>query len=159
MTDYLTPIYADVRKWLLTLFPTTTIVKGYQNLVPIPKEAIIMTFLMEKRLDQPSTTINNGTATVFNSVQGTMQIDCYGKNAHAMSRQVSTMWQSLLTTDAMQNCQPLYCGDPKDLTFVNETGQYELRFMTALELQYNTGYEQSIQTTNQVPNVDITGIQ
>ena len=159
MTDYLTPIYADVRKWLLTLFPTTTIVKGYQNLVPIPKEAIIMTFLMEKRLDQPSTTINNGTATVFNSVQGTMQIDCYGKNSHAMSRQVSTMLQSLLTTDAMQNCQPLYCGDPKDLTFVNETGQYELRFMTALELQYNTCYEQSIQTTNQVPDVDIIGIQ
>ena len=88
-----------------------------------------------------------------------MQIDCYGKNAHAMSRQVSTMWQSLLTTDAMQNCQPLYCADPKDLTFVNETGQYELRFMTALELQYNTGYEQSIQTSNQVPNVDIIGIQ
>ena len=159
MTDHLTPIYADVRKWLLTLFPTTTIVKGYQNLVPIPKDAIIMTFLMEKRLDQPSTTINNGTATVFNSVQGTMQIDCYGKNSHAMSRQVSTMWQSILTTDAMQNCQPLYCGDPKDLTFVNETGQYELRFMTALELQYNTGYEQSIQTSNQVPNVDIIGIK
>ena len=144
MTDYLTPIYTDVRAWLLTLFPTTPIVKGYQNLVPLPQGGILMTFLMEKRLDQPSTTYDDTTATVFDSIQGTMQLDCYGPNSHAMARQISTMWQSVLTTDVMQNCQPLYCGDPKDLSFVNETGQYELRFMTALELQYNTGYEQSI---------------
>lgn len=158
MTDYLTPIYTDMRKWLLILFPNTPIVRAYANNAPIPNDAIIMTFMLETALDQPSTVYADNTAIVYDSIQGTMQVDCYGKNAHAMARQVSTMWHSVLTCDAIGNIEPLYARQPKDLTFVNEFGIYEPRFMTSLELQYNTNYEQSIQTTNTIPNVDVKGI-
>lgn len=157
MTDYLTPIYTDVRTWLLSLFPDTPVVRGYQNGVPVPENGIVMTLMPEKRLDQLSQETDDGTMIIFDSIQATMQIDCYGTNSHALCREISSMWQSLPTTEVMQNCQPLYCSDPKDLTFVNEAGQYELRFMTMLELQYNTKYEKSVDSAIDVSNVDIEG--
>ena len=160
MTDYLTPLYTDVRAWLLSMFPNAPIVRGYQNLEPIPENGIIMTFLMEKRLDQLSRTYedDNTNLIVFDSIQGTMQVDCYGENSHAMARQISSMWQTPITTEILQNCQPLYCGDPKDLTFVNETGQYELRFMVGLELQYNTKYENAVQSAIDMSNIKTEGL-
>lgn len=158
MTEYLESIYTDVRLWLLSMFPDTSIHQAYQNLLPISYNGIIMTFMLEKSIDQTSTTYDKTTAFTYNSVQGTMQIDCYGDNSHAMARQISTMWFSPFTCESMPNIQPLYARDPRNMTFVNETGQYESRHMVELELQYNTNYEQSITTVTTVPNVDITGI-
>lgn len=159
MTEYLESIYTDVRLWLLSMFPDTPVHQAYQNLLPISYNGIIMTFMLEQSIDQVATTFNDGKANSHNSVQGTMQIDCYGDNSHAMARQISTMWFTPIACDFMPNIQPLYARDPRNMTFVNETGQYESRHMVELELQYNTNYEQSIQTTNTIPDVDITGIQ
>ena len=35
------------------------------------------------------------------------------------------------------NIKPLYCDDPKQLVFVNDSQQYEKRFMIMLYLQYD----------------------
>lgn len=157
MTDYLTPIYTDVRKWILSLFPAVSVVRGYQNLVPAPENGIVITVLFEKRLDQLSQKTVDGTFIVFDSIQASMQVDCYGDGSQSTCREICTWWQTMEACDAMQNVQPLYCSDPKDLTFVNEAGIYELRFMTLLELQYNTSYEKSVESTTENPNVDIEG--
>lgn len=160
MTDYLTPIYTDVRQWIVSTLPDAVndVIRAYQNGIAMPNNAIIMTFMMEKRLDQLSQTTDNGVATVFDSIQGTMQLDFYGPKAHSRARQVCTMWQTLFTADTLVNCQPLYCGDPKDLTFVNEAGQYELRFMAALELQYNNSYDVNVDTFIKNPNTELNNV-
>lgn len=158
--NYLTPIYTDMRQYLVKLLPDAVndVVRAYQNNIAMPKNAIIMTFMMEKRLDQLSAQVENGVQTVFDSIQGTMQIDCYGDKAHERAAKICTMWQSSYSTDILQDCQPLYANDPKDLTYVNEKGQYELRFMTALELQYNRGYDVNIDTFTTIPNTELNNV-
>ena len=155
--EYLKPIYSDVRKWLVGLLPDASkdVVRAYQNGIAMPENAIIMTFMLEKRLDQLSAT---GTGKVFDSIQGTMQLDFYGVKAHERARKICTLWQTLYTTESMFSCQPLYCSDPKDLTFVNETGQYELRSMAMLELQYNNEYDVDVDTFTTIPKTELNNV-
>ena len=155
-------IYKEVQAYLLGLFscPPQTVIQGYQNNNPLPDEAVVMTILFENELDMAVSHYDPAAdkTAVQQSVEVTMQVDCYGENSHAMARQIASMWQSLPTTEVLQNCQPLYCGDPKDLTFVNETGQYELRFMVGLELQYNTKYENAVQSAIDMSNIKTEGL-
>ena len=146
MTEYLQPIYTDIRAWLLSMFPTAPVVQGYQNAVPIPIDAIMMTFMLERRLDQLTVKYsdNHEEAAIQQSVQGTMQLDFFGEDAHARSTEFAAMWQTVFTADQLTACQPLYCSHPKNMTFVNEQGFYEPRYMVELELQYNVSYEKSI---------------
>lgn len=146
MTEYLQPIYTDIRAWLLSMFPNAPVVQGYQNAVPIPIDAIMMTFMLERRLDQLTVKYsdNHEEAAIQQSVQGTMQLDFFGEDAHARSTEFAAMWQTVFAADQLTACQPLYCSHPKNMTFVNEQGFYEPRYMIELELQYNVSYEKSI---------------
>lgn len=146
MTEYLQPIYTDIRAWLLSMFPNAPVVQGYQNAVPIPIDAIMMTFMLERRLDQLTVKYsdNHEEAAIQQSVQGTMQLDFFGEDAHARSAEFAAMWQTVFAADQLTACQPLYCSNPKNMTFVNEQGFYEPRYMIELELQYNVSYEKSI---------------
>ena len=153
-------IYTDVRAWLISLgMLPEQVISAYNNLAPIPNDGVIMTILFDSNLDQTSTEYTKDQAHINNSVKVTMQIDCYGEQSYDRARKIATLWFSMPTCDFLQNTVPLTTAiTPKDLSFTNETGQYELRFMTTLELQYNTNYEQSIETLTTIPNVDIIGI-
>lgn len=146
--NILSELYKDMRSYLLTTFslPTTdtTVVKGYNNLNPIPENAIIMTYRNGRHLDQHSIEYEGDQQIIFNSMQGIMQLDFYGESAFDRAQQVSTLWNTIYTTDILQNCVPLSTPMIRDLSFVNEAGLYELRFMLDLELQYNTKYQKTV---------------
>lgn len=43
----------------------------------------------------------------------------------------------------------------RDLSFVNEAGMYEQRFMTELSLQYNTKYEKTVNIVTDISQIEI----
>lgn len=158
----LTDLYTDMRQYLLKTFnlpiDDTTVIKGYNNLNPIPKNAIIMTFMHGRHLDQKSVNYDGDKQFIFNSMHGTMQLDFYGDNSMDRAQEVQTLWNSPYTTDTLINCVPL--GNPRirDLSFVNEAGMYELRFMIEADLQYNTKYEKTVNILEDVSQIDLESI-
>lgn len=158
----LTDLYTDMRQYLLKTFNLpandTTVIRGYNNLNPIPKDAIIMTFMHGRHLDQKSVNYDGDKQIIFNSMQGTMQLDFYGPDSMDRAQEVQTLWNSPYTTDTLINCVPL--GNPRirDLSFVNETGMYELRFMIEADLQYNTKYEKTVNILEDVSQIDLESI-
>lgn len=157
--NILTPLYTDMRQYLLNTFnlpdDDLTVVHGYNNLNPIPKNAIIMTFMQGKHLDQKSVRYEDDKQIMFNSVQGTMQLDFYGANSMDRAQEVATLWNSPYTTDTLVNCVPLSNPRIRDLSFVNEAGVYELRFMVEADLQYNTKYEKQVTMLTDVSQIDL----
>lgn len=159
----LTDLYTDMRQYLLKTFNLpvndTTVIRGYNNLNPIPKNAIIMTFMQGPPLDQKSVDYSGNKQIIFNSMKGTMQLDFYGDNSMDRAQEILTLWNSPYTTDTLINCVPL--GNPsriRDLSFVNEAGMYELRFMIEADLQYNTKYEKTVNILEDVSQIDLESI-
>lgn len=155
----LEPLYTDIRQYLITALELTLdapVVQGYNNGVPIPENAIIMTFRHNGTLDRSSTNIDGDKMIIFNSVMGTMQLDFYGEDSFDKAQMISTLWNSPYTTDVLQQCVPLGKNPAvRDLSFVNEAGFYELRFMIDLELQYNTKYEKAVNILTDVSQIDL----
>lgn len=155
-------LYKDIRFWIMSLIPDSDPNKAYQNGISMPEDAILMTILFETPLDQLTQDYqgreDDGSTYVKNSIQAKVQIDCYGKDAHARATKIASMWQTMYTTEQLQYCQPLYARRPRDLTFINETGQYELRFLVELDLQYNTVYDVSLQTFKTLPNTELNDV-
>lgn len=156
--NILTPLYTDIRSYLLTTFGLpindATVVRGYNNLNPIPENAIIMTFRQSAHLDQKSTKYEDGKMIIFNSVRGTMQLDFYGELSCDRAQEISTLWNTIYTTTILKNCVPLDTPRLRDLSFVNEGGMYEYRFMLDVELQYNTKYEKTVNIATDVSDID-----
>lgn len=160
--NILTPLYSDMRSYLLQTLnlPSNdiTVVHGYNNLNPIPENAIIMTFRQNAHLDQKSTEYQDDKMIIFNSVRGTMQLDFYGDSACDKAQEVSTLWNTIYTISLLQNCVPLETPRLRDLTFINEGGTYEYRFMLELELQYNTKYEKTVNILTDASQIDLESI-
>lgn len=156
--NILSLLYTDIRSYLLHTFnlPTTdaTIIRGYNNLNPIPIDAIIMTFRNNAHLDQKSTAYKDDKMIIFNSVRGTMQLDFYGDKSFDRAQEISTLWNTIYTTTILKNCVPLDTPRLRDLSFVNEGGMYEYRFMLDVELQYNTKYEKTVNIATDVSEID-----
>lgn len=160
MTTTQTEIYTDVRQWILSLISgaESQVVRAYNNNVPIPENAIIMTYLLEQKLDQLTQNTDEGVFYVGESIQVMMQLDAYGPLAKERLDKLTTFWKSNYTCEKLQKCQPLYATDVRDLTFVNEAGQYELRFMTSLYLQYNRAYDVPVQAFTTIPNTELNNV-
>lgn len=160
--NILTPLYIDIRQYLLATFELpvndTTIVKGYNNLNPIPIDAIIMTFMQGSHLDQKSVNYEEDKMIVFNSVRGMMQLDFYGDKACDRAQEIATLWNSPYTTGLLKDCVPLENPRVRDLSFVNEAGIYEQRFMTELSLQYNTKYEKTVNIITDASQINLESI-
>lgn len=158
----LTPLYTDIRQYLLKTFElpenNSAIIRGYNNLNPIPKDAIIMTFRANRHIDQHSIEYQDDKVIIFNSVRGTMQLDFYGIDATDKAQEIATLWNTSYTTDILQDCVPLETPRERDLTFVNEAGMYEYRFMLELELQYNTKYEKTVNIVEDISQFELESI-
>lgn len=97
--NILEPLYTDIRQYLiaaLELSINAPVVQGYQNGVPLPINAIVMTFHEDGTIDKPSTRMDGDKMYIFNSVRGTMQVDFYGDNAHDKARQIATLFAIFL---------------------------------------------------------------
>ena len=160
--NILTPLYTDIRQYLLATFnlaiDDTTIIKGYNNYEPIPENAIIMTFKANPNIDQYSTEYKDDQMIVFNSVKGMMQLDFYGVDSMSRNQEISTLWNTSYTTELLKECSPLGTPRGRDLSFVNEAGIYEYRFMLELELQYNTKYEKTVNIVTDISQIDLESI-
>ena len=146
--NILSLLHEDMREYLISAFSLPqndkTIVRGYNNLNPIPKQAIIMTFRTNGHIDQMSREYDGENLVIFNSVRGTMQLDFYGEGSFDKAQEISTLWNTIYTTELLENCVPLRTPAVRDLSFVNEAGKYEYRFLLDLELQYNTNYQKTV---------------
>ena len=146
-------ILDELRRYLVGLFECT-VVAGYAEDAPLPKDGIVMHMLFERNLDYTSDYWNPAIEEMASqsSVEATFQLDFYGAEANSRSRVVANLWRSNYTTSRMTKCQPLYCGEPRKNILVNESNQYENRMMLEVKLQYNP------ETTYHVDGVDEVSI-
>lgn len=157
--EILTPLYTAMRNYIIQALDMpldAPVVRAYQNENPIPENAIIMCFRDDGNLDQLSNTYEDGRLIVFDSIQGTMQLDFYGKGGHDKARKIATLWKSVYGASILDVFAPLNHSRIRDLTFVNQAGQYEERYMIDLELQYNTKYEKDVNMIDDI-SVQIKG--
>lgn len=133
-------IYKDVRKFLLGLNPGAEkqIIHAAQNNQPLPKNAVVMQIMFSKNLDFAVVTNFPPTeAAIQNSVEVRMQVDFYGESAEARSRIMANLWRTGYTCDLLTTCQPLYVQSHDRHIYVNDSNQYEDRWIIDLGLQYN----------------------
>ncbi|WMC00437.1 hypothetical protein [Acinetobacter phage Ab69] len=108
--NILSTLYADMRQYLLKTFnlpiDDTTVIK-LQQPKSIPENAIIMTFMQGRHLDLKSVNYDGGKQIIFNSMQGTMQLDFYGDNSMDQGHKKCKHCNSPYTTDTLVNCVPL----------------------------------------------------
>ena len=133
-------LYREIRLFLLGLFPDATlqIVQSTQNNQPLPENAIVMQVLFDSNMDESVTTYNQpNEAMVQNSVEVRVQLDFYGAMAESRSRIVANLWKNHYGTDNMTICKPLYVQSRQRHPYINDSNQYEDRFILDLGLQYN----------------------
>lgn len=133
-------LYREIRLFLLGLFPDATlqIVQSTQNNQPLPENAIVMQVLFDSNMDESVTTYNPpNEAMVQNSVEVRVQLDFYGTMAESRSRIVANLWKNYYGTDNMTICKPLYVQSRQRHPYINDSNQYEDRFILDLGLQYN----------------------
>lgn len=133
-------LYREIRLFLLGLFPGATlqIIQSIQNNQPLPENAIVMQVLFDSNMDESVTTYNPpNEAMVQNSVEVRVQLDFYGAMAESRSRIVANLWKNYYGTDNMEICKPLYVQSRQRHPYINDSNQYEDRFILDLALQYN----------------------
>lgn len=134
-------LYKEIRDYLLTLFPAASaqIVQALNNNEPLPENAIVMQALFDRNLDETSIYFDpdEEQATAQNSVDVRLQLSFYGSEAENRSRIVYTLWKSAYTTERMVKCQPLYAQGNDLRPYINDSNQYEQRWICDLALQYN----------------------
>lgn len=133
-------LYRELRLFLLGLFPDAArqIVQSTQNNQPLPENAIVMQVLFDSNMDESVTTYNPpNEAMVQNSVEVRVQLDFYGAMAESRSRIVANLWKNYYGTDNMTICKPLYVQSRQRRPYINDSNQYEDRFILDLAIQYN----------------------
>lgn len=133
-------LYREIRLFLLGLFPDATlqIIQSTQNNQPLPENAIVMQVLFDSNMDESVTTYNPpNEAMVQNSVEVRVQLDFYGAMAESRSRIVANLWKNYYGTNNMEICKPLYVQSRQRHPYINDSNQYEDRWILDLGLQYN----------------------
>ena len=161
--DFLDQMFVEIWEMFAEMFPTfdsSKIVRGYQNGMPLPIDGIVITFITETDLDQLSYSevtnpdLISQTITVQTAVKTMMQVDCYGELGQARARQIATMFKNPYACERLQSCKPLDYRPPKNLSFVNESAEYEPRWMVEIDMQYNPHYTYRQESTKTI-TVDI----
>lgn len=133
-------IYKDIRGFLLGLFPGAEkqVIQAIQNNEPLPHNAVVMSILFSGNFDTAVVTPLPPTeAAIQNSVEVRMQLDFYGQNAEARSRVVNNLWRTNYACERLSVCQPLYVQSYNRHPYVNDSNQYEDRWIIDVGLQYN----------------------
>lgn len=134
-------LYKDIRLFLLGLFPDADrqVVQAIQNNQPIPDNAIVMAMLFDTNLGYSVTHYDKEKEEAYaqNSVEQRLQLDFYGPTAEKRSRIVENLWRNYYGCDNLKLCQPLYVQSRHRIPFINESNNYEDRFVLDLALQYN----------------------
>lgn len=154
-------IYKDVRAFMLGLFPGAElqIIQAAQNNNALPHNAMVMQILFQRNFDVAVETMLPPTeAAIQNSVEVRMQVDFYGVQAEARSRTVSNLWRSSFGCDGLKVCQPLYLQSLNRSVYVNDSNQYEDRWIMDVALQYNPQVTVAQDFTDTAPVITINPV-
>ena len=154
-------IYKDIRKFLVGLFPGSElqVIQAAQNNNPLPNNAVVMQILFTNNLDIAVTTSLPPTeSAIQNSVEVRMQFDFYGVQAEARSRIVANIWRSEYSCERLTVCQPLYVQSHHRHVYVNDSNQYEDRWIMDLGLQYNPQVTVTQDFADSPPVITITPV-
>ena len=135
-----------LRTYLIEMFPGVEVVHGYDNDVSMPIDPyILMTGISTRRLGTNShkyagqLTLPTGTKDTKQPMAVDVQIDIYGDDAENRINTLTTLWRDSYTTERLKPAAayPLYCAEPRNLTFQNSSHNYEPRWLTTLTIQYD----------------------
>lgn len=144
-------LYADISNYIIGIIPEAAgtsveggwegrqCVKSAQNQTALPFNAIVMSILMDSDLDYGVVSYDpdNDRAAVQNSVKVRLQLSFYGQHAEKRSRMIDTLWRTPYGADNLKLCKPLYVQSRERHPYINESNQYEDRYILDLALQYN----------------------
>lgn len=141
-TDDHYELITELRQFILDTLPDATpvqVVRDTQNFAALPKDAITIAFLFDSEMDYSSTYYDPAEelAAVHNSVEARVQLSFYGEAAPKRSRIIAQLWRNFYACDRLQLCKPLYVQSRQRQPYINESNQYENRYILDLALQYN----------------------
>ena len=148
-------VFAAIRSFLLGSIDCE-VVQGRDNLVAPLITGIVITPLFEKRLStnehdyhdtQDLHGVDNGTVDTNQSMELTLQIDCYGPESSSWANIITTLWRDEYAYDAMgADVKPIDADDPKPIEFVDPSEHgYVERWMLTATVQYNPTVTTSMQ--------------
>lgn len=135
-------IIRELRLFILATLPSvepSQVIQDTQNYASLPYGAIVIHMLMDSNLDKTVTTYDpaNNQAAAQTSVELRVQMDFYGPKAESRSAIIAGLWHSYYTTDRLELCKPLYVQSRQRHPYINDSNQYENRYILDLALQYN----------------------
>lgn len=137
-------LITEIRSFLMSTLEITgedqkQVIKDTQNYASLPHNAITIAFLFDSDMDLPVTSYDgpNSKAGAQTSTEARVQISFYGVHAGARSRLIATLWRSIHATERLTLCQPLYVQSRNRMPYINDSNQYEDRYILDLALQYN----------------------
>lgn len=146
-----TMLMTALRAALIALLPSASIVQGYQNRVAMPNGSIVeMTSLTDVALtttDAPASMYepgdtNPGLMGLRRSDKWSCQLDFFGAGASDAARLINMLVRSdyaytVFSTQSPEVLAPLYATEARQVAFVNDSEQYEPRWMFEFHAQYN----------------------
>lgn len=90
-----------------------------------------------------STTLSAGSTEITQPTEFTVQLDVHGPNSADFAQTISTLWRDAFGVDLFANqdpnygVTPLHADDPKQVPFVNDSQQYEWRWVVEALAQAN----------------------
>lgn len=135
-------IITELRQFILATLPDATpaqVIRDTQNYAALPYNAITIAMLFDSELDYSSTYYDADAelAAVHNSVEARVQFSFYGKEAPKRSRIIAQLWRNSYAYDRLTKCKPLYVQSRQRQPYINDSNQYEDRYILDLALQYN----------------------
>lgn len=134
-------IYKDVKKWLVDVvgLEPDKILRGYINVLPLPKNSVIMSVQSSNRTHKPVQLYDyKDNATIITGELIELSIDVYGENSQVTSDIIMCLWNSINASDHFKNFSPLYSDKVEFLPYIDEKNEYAQRYNITLNLQYNS---------------------
>lgn len=143
-------LFTALRTFLLSILPAgIEVVMAETNRVAEPEgsDFVVMTPLLRERQSTNVDTYADGYPSlpgVMNSLQSTkvtVQLDVHGPNSPDNAQIISTLFRDEYAVDNVAtsgyDVAPLYCGDPRQVPFLNAEQQIEVRWSMDAVMQAN----------------------
>jgi hypothetical protein len=132
-------IYADIKQFIETFFPGEVIQANSNNIPPPMGDFVVMSLLFDTPLSATVNDYDAGAeeAYVQRYVQVSMQLDFYGEQCGRYKTIFETLWRNFYACDRLTICQPLDVVSVMRSPIVNDTSNYEQRWIVTANLQVN----------------------
>lgn len=158
----------EMWQFLRSIFPDTTVVYQQENGVPLPPDPmIVMNTISTKRLSFNRHTLDDAQgaiATITDPAEVLLQIEFFGSGAQRRMATFRTLWQDAFAFDWFasnnKNARPLYEKGGTQMQFINESGNYEQRWICDVALQINQSVTYTTETAinpGQINLVEVDG--